>query len=95
MFAAHTIGRSAKEGRLEQAMEVVCGDKQQTTLELNFSSCKELVDITPLAKLGELQSLQQLTLDLRWCSKLPSSLQKEFSSPAEFAAACSSGALQF
>ena len=32
---------------------------------------------------------------LEECPKLPSSLQKEFTSPAEFAAACSSGALQF
>ena len=53
------------------------------------------MDVTPLAKLGELQSLQQLTLDLSACPKLPARLQKEFSSPAEFAAACSSGALQF
>ena len=151
MFAAQAIGRSANVGRLEKAMEFVCGDKEQTTLELNMSNTSKLVDVTPLAKLGELQRLQQLTLclgdcssladitplarlgelqslqqlaldlsscsqrvditplaklgelhsleelmlDLKECPKLPSSLQKEFTSPAEFAAACSSGALQF
>ena len=41
MFAAHTIGCSAREGRLEQAMEFVCGDKEQTSLELNMSHCKQ------------------------------------------------------
>ena len=51
-------------------MEFVCGDKEQTTLELNIRRCNELVDITPLAKLGELQSLQQLTLDLSYCDSL-------------------------
>ena len=70
MFAAQGIGRTARAGRLEKAMEVVCGDRKQTSLELNMSFCEELVDITPLAKLGELQSLQQLTLSLWQCSWL-------------------------
>ena len=121
MFAEQAIGASAREGRLEQAMEFVCGDEEQTTLELNMcwseqlvditplaklgelqslqqltlglSSCDSLVDVSPLAKLGELQSLQQLTLSLRDNYKLPSRLQKEFTSLAEFLAACESGAL--
>ena len=70
MIAEQGIGRSADAGRLEKAMEVVCGDVKQTSLELNMSSCKKLVDITPLAKLGELRSLQQLTLQLNRCKKL-------------------------
>ena len=94
MFAAHGIGRSANVGRLEKAMEVVCGDKEQTNLELSMSGCEELVDITPLAKLAELQSLQQLTLDLRLCENLPSRWLKKFTNLADFLAACESGALR-
>ena len=66
MIAEQGISRSARAGRLEKAMEVVCGDKVQTTLDLNMWFA-QLVDVTPLAKLGELQSLQQLTLSLSLC----------------------------
>ena len=52
------------------------------------------MDVPPLAKLGELQSLQQLQLGLWDCKKLPSRFQKEFTNRAEFLAACESGALR-
>ena len=50
------------------------------------------MDVAPLAKLGELQSLQQLTLKLHGCLALPSNLQTHFSSLADFAEAVKSGA---
>ena len=70
MVAAHGIGRSARAGQLEKAIAVVCGDRNQTKLELNLSWCDALDDVAPLAKLGELQSLQQLTLVLARCEAL-------------------------
>ena len=89
-----TLNALFAAGPLQEAMEIVCADQTQTELVLNLSSSKSLVDVTPLAKLAELPSLQQLTLDLRYCYKLPSSLQGEFSSLTEFLAACESGALR-
>ena len=37
---------------------------------MNLSECRSVVEISALAKLGELQSLQQLTLDLGVCKSV-------------------------
>ena len=70
MIAEHGISRSAQAGRLQEAVEVICRDKTRTKLTLNLEECKELKDVTPLAKLGELQSLQKLELTLSGCKQL-------------------------
>ena len=67
-----TLNALFAAGRLQEAMEIVCADQTQTELVLNLSSSNSLVDVTPLAKLGELQSLQQLTLSLNVCEQLDS-----------------------
>ena len=92
MIAEHGISRSAQAGRLQEAVEALCRDKTRTKLHLNLVLCKELKDVTPLAKLGDLQSLQDFILDLERCSKLPESLQNFWTNKAEFAAACKGGA---
>ena len=70
MIAEHGISRSAQAGRLQEAVEVVCRGVTRTKLDLNLANCEELKDVTPLAKLGELQSLQELKLNLSNCRQL-------------------------
>ena len=70
MLAEHTAAHSAKVGRMEKQIEMVCEANERTTLVLDFGGCYELPDLSDLTAVGKLQKLEQLTLKFNACSQL-------------------------
>jgi hypothetical protein len=69
VFAEAAAGKAAKQpGMLEQAMELLAKDTGRTEFMLDFSSCKELTNVSAVGSaVSQLKSLQQLTLNFYSC----------------------------
>ena len=70
MLAEPALNQSAQKGSLQKAMDVLCADTHRTKVTVDLSGCDKLSDLTPLRALEHLQNLNQLTLDLSYCSQL-------------------------
>ena len=77
MLAEHAVVHSARAGRPQKAIDIVCGDQERSQLSLVFAGVPQLSDVSSLAALRNLQNLEQLNLCFRselGTIRLPASL---------------------